>query len=164
MLRLVTEVIRKHQPEVMVTHGEKGEYGHGAHRAACDAAKNCVKLAAKSSQFTKSAKEYGTWQVKKLYLHEYRKNVIPCDWNKPLEAFGGKTGFQVAEEAFAFHRSQVRRNWAFEAVGSHDNTLFGLYFTKVGQDTGIGDFMEHTPAAEEAETDTETETGSGEDL
>ena len=53
------------------------------------------------------------------------------------------TGFEVAAEAFEFHRSQVRRNWQFEAVGPHDNTLFGLYFTKVGQDTGIGDFMEN---------------------
>ena len=143
VLGLVTEVIRKHQPEVLVTHGEKGEYGHGAHKTACDAAKQCVKLAAKSNQFTKSAKEYGVWQVKKLYLHEYKKNVIPCEWNVPLEAFGGKTGFEVAREAFAFHRSQVKRNWEFEAGGEHDNTLFGLYFTTVGQDTGTGDFMEH---------------------
>ena len=143
VLRLVTEVIRKHQPEVLVTHGENGEYGHGAHKVACDAAKHCVKIAAKSSQYEKSAKEYGTWQVKKLYLHEYTKNVIPCDWTVPLEAFGGKTGFEVAEEAFAYHRSQVKRNWKFEAVGPHDNTLFGLYYTTVGQDTGTGDFMEH---------------------
>ena len=143
VLRLVTEVIRKHQPEVMVTHGENGEYGHGAHKATCDAAKHCVKIAAKSSQYEKSAKEYGTWQVKKLYLHEYTKNVIPCDWTVPLEAFGGKTGFEVAEEAFSYHRSQVKRNWKFEAVGPHDNTLFGLYYTTVGQDTGTGDFMEH---------------------
>ena len=143
VLGLVTEVIRKHQPEVMVTHGENGEYGHGAHRTACAAAKECVKLAAKESKFPKSAKKYGTWQVKKLYLHEYKKNVIPCDWTVPLEAFGGKTGFEVAAEAFEFHRSQVRRNWQFEAVGPHDNTLFGLYFTKVGQDTGTGDFMEN---------------------
>ena len=143
VLGLVTEVIRKHQPEVMVTHGENGEYGHGAHRTACAAAKECVKLAAKESKFPKSVKKYGTWQVKKLDLHDYKKNVIPCDWTVPLEAFAGKTGFEVAAEAFEFHRSQIRRNWQFEAVGPHDNTLFGLYFTKVGQDTGIGDFMEN---------------------
>ena len=152
VLRLVTEVIRKHQPEVMVTHGENGEYGHGAHKATCDAAKQCVKLAAKSGSYPNSVKEYGTWQVKKLYLHEYTKKVIPCDWNIPLEAFGGKTGYEVAAESFQFHRSQIRRNWAMEPDGTvrnnkgvleHDNSLFGLYFTKVGDDTGIGDFMEH---------------------
>ena len=149
---LVTEVIRKHQPEVMLTHGENGEYGHGAHRTACAAAKDCVKHAAKANRFPKTAKLYGTWQVKKLYLHEYKKNVIPCDWNQPLKAFGGKTGYEVASEAFKFHRSQIRRNWDLEPDGKvhnnggyleHDNSLFGLFFTTVGQDTGIGDFMEH---------------------
>ena len=145
VLRLVTETIRKHQPEVMVTHGEKGEYGHGAHKATCAAAKECVKAAAKSKNYPQSAKLYGVWQVKKLYLHEYRKNIIPCDWTVPLEAFGGKTGYQVAEEAFQFHRSQVKRNWAFEAGGKHDNSAFGLYFTTVGPDHGSGDFMEHIP-------------------
>ena len=143
VLGLVTEVIRKHQPEVMVTHGENGEYGHGAHRTACAAAKECVKLAARKNRFPKTANKYGVWQVKKLYLHEYKKNVIPCDWNVPLEAFGGKTGYEVAEEAFAFHRTQVKRDWKFEAVGPHDNTLFGLFYTTVGPDTGTGDFMEH---------------------
>ena len=149
---LVTEVIRKHRPDVMVTHGENGEYGHGAHRTACAAAKDCVKHAAKANRFTKSAKQYGTWQVKKLYLHEYKKNVIPCDWNIPLKAFGGKTGYEVASEAFKFHRSQIRRNWDLEPDGKvhnnggyleHDNSLFGLFFTTVGQDAGTGDFMEH---------------------
>lgn len=152
VLRLVTEVIRKYRPEVIVTHGENGEYGHGAHKAACDAAKQCVKLAANRKKYEKSAELYGTWQVKKLYLHEYKKNVIPCDWNTPLEAFGGKTGYEVAAESFLFHRSQVKRKWSLDADGTvrnakgileHDNALFGLYFTKVGEDTGIGDFMEH---------------------
>ena len=149
---LVTEVIRKHQPEVIVTHGENGEYGHGAHKTACACAKDCVKLASKANRFPKSAKQYGTWQVKKLYLHEYRKNIIPCDWTLPLEAFDGKTGYEVASEAFQYHRSQIRRNWGLDPDGSvhnnagpleHDNSLFGLFYTTVGQDTGIGDFMEH---------------------
>ena len=143
VLGLVTEVIRKHRPEVLVTHGERGEYGHGAHKTACDAAKLCVKYAAKDNKFKASAEKYGTWQVKKLYLHEYSKNVIPCDWSIPLEAFGGKTGYEVAEEAFAWHRSQIKRDWSFEIHGKHDNAAFGLYFTTVGQDTGTGDFMEH---------------------
>ena len=143
VLGLVTEVIRKHRPEVLVTHGEKGEYGHGAHKTACDAAKICFRTTAKSKSFTKSAQKYGTWQIKKLYIHEYKKDVIPCSWDIPLGSFGGKTGYEVAEEAFQFHRSQIRRNWSFDEGREHDNTLFGLYYTTVGKDTGIGDFMEH---------------------
>lgn len=170
VLKLVTEVIRKHQPEVLVTHGEKGEYGHGAHKTACDAAKQCVKYAAQEKKFPESAKKYGTWQVKKLYLHEYAKNVIPCDWSVPLEAFGGKTGYEVAEEAFAFHRSQVKRDWEFEVHGKHDNASFGLFFTTVGEDTGTGDFMEHieleSSAGEDAEAtapETEEEAAEGDE-
>jgi len=81
--------------------------------------------------------------VRKLYLHEYEKNPIVCDWDQPLDAFGGKTGYEVAAEAFAFHGSQVRRDWEFEVHGKHDNAQFGLYFTSVGKDSGIGDLMEN---------------------
>ena len=149
---LVTKVIRKYRPEIIITHGENGEYGHGAHRTACAAAKDCVKYAADAKRSPKSEKKYGTWQVKKLYLHEYKENVIPCDWNLPLEKFGGKTGYEVASEAFRYYRSQIRRNWNLEPDGKvrnnagyveHDNSLFGLFFTTVGEDTGTGDFMEH---------------------
>ena len=143
----VTEMIRKHQPEVLVTHGEKGEYGHGAHKTAADAAKNAVKAAASAKKYPDSAKKYGTWEVKKLYLHEYEKNPIVCDWDEPLEAFGGKTGYEVAEEAFQFHASQVKRDWAFEVHGDHDNAAFGLFHTTVGKDSGIGDLMENIPSA-----------------
>ena len=149
---LVTDVIRRHQPEVIVTHGKNGEYGHGAHKVACDVTKKCFKLAAKENKFPESAIKYGTWQAKKLYLHEYTKHVIPCNWNKPLKAFGGKNGYNVAAEAFQYHRSQIIAQWNMNPDGTvfrkgklqdYDNSLFGLYYTKVGQDSGIGDFMEH---------------------
>ena len=143
VLSRVTEVIRKHQPEVLVTHGEKGEYGHGAHKTAADAAKAVLKLTGNKRKYPASASEYGTWEVKKLYLHEYEKNPIVCDWDIPLRAFDGKTGYQVAEEAFQFHASQVQRDWAFEIHGAHDNSHFGLYYSSVGQDSGRGDLMEH---------------------
>ena len=84
-----------------------------------------------------------------VYLMQFEKITVPLSYT--LEAFGGKSGFDVAEEAFQFHRSQVQRNWQFERGGQHDNTLFGLYATKVGQDTGIGDFMEHIELPGEGE-------------
>ena len=148
VLSRVTEVIRKHRPEVLVTHGEKGEYGHGAHKTAADAAKNVLKMTGNAKKFPDSAKQYGTWEIKKLYLHEYAKNPITCDWDQPLEAFGGRTGYEVAAEAFQFHGSQVRRDWEFEVHGAHDNAAFGLYYTSVGNDSGIGDLMEHITITE----------------
>ena len=151
----VVEVIRKHRPDVMITHGEKGEYGHGAHKTAADAAKTAIKLTGDQKKYPESAGQYGTWKVKKLYLHEYEKNPIVCDWDEKLEAFDGRTGYEIAEEAFRFHGSQVRRDWAFEVHGSHDNAKFGLYYTSVGNDSGIGDLMENIEPEEENTPDSD---------
>ena len=70
------------------------------------------------------------------------------DWNQPLSAFGGKTGFDVAEEAYQFHATQIARDWEFIRGGEHDNTLFGLYYTNVGEDKEKNDFMEHITLGE----------------
>ena len=146
VLKEVTACIRRFKPEVLVTHGKDGEYGHSAHRVTSWAAMECFTRAADKKQFTESEKEYGTWQIKKLYLHEYDKNRIVMDWNQPLSAFGGKTGFDIAEEAYQFHVSQVDiGHYVFQRgpEGDHDNTAFGLYATKVGPDEAGNDFMEH---------------------
>ena len=142
--RLVTECFRKFKPDVVVTHGEAGEYGHSAHKATADSAKACLKYAANKSKYPESAKKYGTWQIKKLYLHEYEKNKVSMDWSQPLASFGGKTGFDIAGEAFLYHVSQVKiGHYEFKPVGDHDNTAFGLYYSSVGPDTEKNDFMEN---------------------
>ena len=141
---LVTECFRKFRPEVVVTHGENGEYGHSAHKATADSAKVCLKYAADNRMFPESAEKYGVWQIKKLYLHEYDKDRVTMNWNRPLDSFGGKTGFDIAGEAFLYHLSQrVIGRYQFKPVGDHDNTAFGLYYTNVGKDTGLNDFMEN---------------------
>ena len=140
----MTEVIRRYRPDVLVTHGEKGEYGHAAHRTVCDACKRAVGFAADPEKYPKSAEAYGVWQVKKLYLHELTENQIVMDWHRPLSHFDGKDSYQVACEAFAMHASQVKRGWAMEDRGEHDSSLFGLYLTTVGPDTDH-DLMEHIP-------------------
>lgn len=141
---LVTECFRKFRPEVVVTHGEAGEYGHSAHQATADSAKACVEYAADEGTYPESAEQYGVWQIKKLYLHEYERNKVRMDWNEPLGSFGGKTGFEIAGEAFLYHVSQrVSSRHRYEPGGEHDNTAFGLHYTSVGKDTGANDFMEH---------------------
>ncbi len=144
--RLVTECFRRFKPDVVVTHGEKGEYGHSAHKATADSAKTCLKHAANAKKYPESAKKYGIWQIKKLYLHQYEENKVFMDWSQPLASFGGKSGFDIAGEAFLFHVSQVKiGHYEFEPVGPYDNTAFGLYYTDVGPDTGKNDFMENIP-------------------
>ena len=40
------------------------------------------------------------------------------------------------------------RDWEFIRGGEHDNTLFGLYYTNVGEDKEKNDFMEHITLGE----------------
>ena len=140
--RLV-RAIRQYKPEVLVTHDFKGEYGHGAHKAAADAASKSILLAANPKKFTASAEDYGVWTVSKMYVHLYAENPIQLDWTQPLAAFGGKDGLTVATEGLACHVSQVNSGWTMEDSIKYDNSKFGLYYTTVGPDVLCNDFMEN---------------------
>ncbi len=140
---VVTEWIRRFRPDVLLTHDIRGEYGHGAHMACCDAAMHCLKLAANSGKYPRSAKTYGTWDVPKCYIHLWKENVIDMDWRQPLDAFGGKTGFDVAAEGFRCHISQQVTDYHVEDWGPWDNSLFGLYRSLVGDDVEKNDFFEN---------------------
>lgn len=139
----MTALMRQYRPDVVVTQDFRGEYGHGAHRATADATVKAVEFAMDSSKHPDSAKQYGLWQVSKVYVHLYGENRVQLDWHVPLERFGGKDGMAVAAEALACHVSQVKHGWAMEEGGQNDNSLFGLYFTAVGPDENGNDLMEH---------------------
>jgi len=146
LLEHVTGLIRKYQPDVIVTHDENGEYGHGAHKACCYAVKQCVKKAADAESYPASARQYGVWQAKKAYIHLYRGDLgqIDFDWRQPLSAFDGKNAFEITTEAFNMHRSQAASGkFVVQDFGKYDNSLFGLFYSAVGPDTGINDMFEH---------------------
>ena len=145
----ITGWIRQFRPEVLLTHDFSGEYGHGAHRVCADAVSHCLSLAADPKKYPESAKEYGTWDVPKCYIHLYNENVIDMDWRQPLSAFGGKTSFEVAEAGFRCHVSQQSTDYHVEDFGPWDNSLFGLYRSLVGPDEAKDDFFENL---EEGET------------
>ena len=152
----LTETLRRLKPEVVVTQDVKGEYGHGQHRMAADAAQACYDLAADPLAYPESAETWGVWQVKKLYLHLWgaEADQTRMDWERPLSAFDGKTGTEMAEEAYAMHVTQ--RNAGVKIRGKRHvfsvretggklfpNTVFGLCRTEVGPDTEHTDFLEH---------------------
>lgn len=141
--RLIAEAVRRYQPDVVVTHATDGEYGHPGHRVVADAVLQAVPEAAAEDKWTESAERYGTWQVQKLYLHKWPENQIHLDWHVPLKAFGGKDSFDVAKEAFRFHKSQISGGWMMEEGGEQDNAFFGLVFSMVGEDERGDDFMEN---------------------
>ena len=78
------------------------------------------------------------------------------DYDVPLEAFGGKTAYEVSCDGFACHESQ-HWTWFYKWIyGSEENPItkasqirsyspckYGLYYTKVGVDTIGGDFFEN---------------------
>ena len=184
VLDWVNELFRRFKPEVVVTHGEKGEYGHAQHILMADAAMKCFSLAAEAGESPESAQTYGTWQVKKLYLHEQSKDgsETVLDWDQPLDAFDGKTGAQLAAEAFALHVSQkgmgagTGKNFkvfTVETTGAVDYPYdhFVLQSSTVGPDEARNDFMEHISTADagkEAESEEmkpaeENENGPAED-
>ena len=78
-----------------------------------------------------------------LIIHLWKENGIDMDWRQPLEAFGGKTAFEVAEDGFRCHISQQVTDYHVEDWGPWDNSLFGLYRTTVGPDDDKDDFFEN---------------------
>lgn len=147
-LRYLVDEIRRHRPEVLVTHDANGEYGHGAHKACATLANLAFDLAADASYKT----DYEPWQVKKLYLHLGKEKQIHMDWQQPSPVFDGKTSLDVAAEAFGHHRSQQKGSASFQGQrflfrvvpgGMFDNSAFSLHRTMVGEDVEKNDFFEN---------------------
>lgn len=141
--RTLVTLIRRFRPEVIVTHDLGGEYGHGAHMATAYCVQKAVSLAVDAAQDPDSAKDYGAWQVQKLYLHLYGENSITMDWRVPLAAFGGKTALELANEAYAMHTSQQQFHQNVYDSGDYNSAKYGLAESMVGTDEAKNDFFEH---------------------
>jgi LmbE family N-acetylglucosaminyl deacetylase len=141
--RLVDQ-IRKYRPKVIVTHGLNGEYGHPTHKTTPRVVKKAIKAAASKKKYRASAKKYGTWKVKKLYLHVYSKNKIRMNYNKPAAELDWKSPYMAAYVAYDKHRSQ-HGNWSMgkSIVKRYPSDRYGLAYTRVGLDKKKRDFFEH---------------------
>ena len=152
----ITECIRRFKPLVVVSHDINGEYGHGTHLVVNRAIRDYLENAEDAQYFSESADRYGLWMPQKTYFHLYGENKIVMDWDKPLEAFGGKTAFQVTQDGFKCHKSQHWtwfNRWIYGSSGAsitkatdikdYSPCLYGLYQTSVGYDVTGGDFFEN---------------------
>ena len=174
MVLYQTRLIRRFRPHVAVGHDINGEYGHGQHRINSETLMLALDLAADEAYDPDSAALYGVWDTPKAYIHLWEENPLVMDWDVPLEAFGGKTAFQVTQEGFLCHQSQQWtwfRGWIFgkngnvitraDQIKTYSPCLYGLYRTGVGLDEVGGDMFEHIPmsyaeiAAEEARLEEE---------
>lgn len=142
VLHWQTEQLRYFRPLVVVGHDIDGEYGHGQHMYNTETLIEAVSLSKDGTYQTPTNK---VWDVPRLYLHLYDENVVYCNYDVPLEEFGGKTAFEVSKEAFGFHKSQ---HWTWfadwidveKAAGIRTNSpcKFGLYYSASGNYT-VGD-------------------------
>lgn len=141
----VISLFREHRPKVVLTHDINGEYGHAMHKMCADTALTAFDAAADENRFPESAKQYGVHQVSKLYLHLYPENRLVMDWDAPLSAFSGKTGYEVAKEAYLFHVTQQGyEQFQVEPRESlYSSYAFGLAMTRVGADVNRDDFFEN---------------------
>ena len=146
VLSYVTGLLRRYKPEVIATQDVNGEYGHGAHRVCADALLQCVKLSADPNKYKNSAKTWGIWQPKKLYIHMYQENPVEFDWDRPLASQGGMTGYETAVEAYKLYVSQQQPQYRVEPRDSEKSCYaFGLAFSTVGADEAKNDPFEHIP-------------------
>lgn len=139
----VMRLIRRYRPDVMVTHDQNGEYGHGAHRVCADVALYCAQNSLDPSVCPESAEEYGLWGLQKLYLHLWGDDPLAMDWNVPLSSLNGKTGLEAARDAYALHVTQQTTRFAVTDDGPYSCALFGLAYTSVGEDEARDDLFEH---------------------
>lgn len=140
------ELIRRFKPLVIVGHDLNGEYGNGGHKVNAYYLVRAVEYAADPAMYPESAQLYGTWDTPKLYIHLYQQNEWYFDVDTPMENdIEGRTPFEVAEDAYAHHKSQHK--WDFrvqkdEFSRLYDCRPFGLYRSLVGLDT-TADVMEN---------------------
>lgn len=146
----VTSVLRQMKPQVVVSHSEEGEYGHKQHKMLAESVRAAVTMAADPGAALDSVPTYGTWQVKKLYLHEYTEgHTLIFDWNQPLDYYYGLTATQKAHEAYDMHITQRGADFHLTEDGVsyksvlYDNKTFGLVMSQVGEDSDTPDFLQN---------------------
>ncbi len=141
---VLVDLIRRYQPDVIVTHDVNGEYGHNQHKITCAAVQSAVTKAGDSTVSPDSAERYGVWTPKKLYIHLYAENPIFMEvYDEPSERFEGMTMTEVATIGYSKHCSQ-QGAYSMEKQGvKYDNRKYGLVFTTVGQDVEKNDFFEN---------------------
>ncbi len=154
-MKYLVTTIRRFKPLVIVTHDEKGEYGHGQHMLCTYLVERAIDHANDQTYDEKSYNEYGKWATKKVYIHLYPKNQIHMDYDEPLDYFDGKTAFNVSQLGFSKHYSQ-QYTWFRRWMNGNDNEItkasqiktyspceYGLFRSLVGVDTEKNDMFEN---------------------
>ena len=155
-LEYTVSIIRRFKPQVLISHDLNGEYGHGAHVLNADTCTRAVEISGDPSEFPESAQAYGTWTVKKLYLHLYDQESIVMDWDTTYESMDGYTPFEMTQQGWMCHKSQ-HYAWFYRwilgttsspiekasQISTYSPCKYGLYFRTVGPDIYKNDMFEN---------------------
>ena len=162
-------LIRRFKPEVIVSHDEKGEYGHGQHMLTTHILKEAIKYV----NDVNYQSDYGPFEPYKVYIHLYNENKIIMDYDIPLSSFGGKTAFRVSMEAFSKHETQQHIKYgqwqkldSAKEIKEYSPLYFGLYYSTVGYDNEDNNMFYNIPkktiALEKEPEEVETTTPNNE--
>jgi LmbE family N-acetylglucosaminyl deacetylase len=134
---VLTGMIRKYKPDVILTHDFHGEYGAPNHIVTGLAAFDAFFAAGNPEQYPGQLDSLEVWQPKKFYAHQCLINSWTHDWNTPYPELGGRTPLQVASEGILCHFSQTAR------LNPEEGKVFGLLKSQVGEDKEKNDFFEN---------------------
>ena len=93
-------LIRRYQPDTIVTHDAAGEDSEGMHALTAMHVLLAADLAADATKEYVSEKAYGVWQVRAIYQHLTQGTNAIYDTKAPIAAFGGENAVSLAQAAF----------------------------------------------------------------
>ncbi len=141
----LVRLLREYRPLVVFTHDLKGEYGHWQHRIVAASTVEACRLAADPAFDPISCERFGTWEVKKCYLHLYAEDPLVMDIHTPLSSRGGRTAFEVAQAAFKKHQSQQNGRHKCEDDGDrYAMNRYGMAYGTVEAGNDVFDNIDPT--------------------
>jgi LmbE family N-acetylglucosaminyl deacetylase len=94
------QLIRRYQPDTLITHAATGQDGIGMHQLTATHVLLVSDLAADESKEYVSERAYGSWQVSAVYQQLETGTNPLYDTQSPLAAFGGESAISLSQAAY----------------------------------------------------------------
>ena len=98
-------LIRRYQPETLITHAVAPEGGIGMHELTAKHVLLAADQAADAGKEYVSERAYGVWQVRAIYQHAESGTAPLYDTHSPLPDFGGESAAALAQAAYECYSS-----------------------------------------------------------
>ena len=98
-------LIRRYQPETLITHAVAPEGGIGMHELTAKHVLIAADQAADAKKEYVSERAFGVWQVRAVYQHAESGSAPLYDTQSPLSVFGGESAASLAQAAYECYSS-----------------------------------------------------------